>query len=105
MSTDQKISSASNDAAPGIPTDSLNSRLIPDQKFDFWRMSHRALRGRYRMAALLAAVGAVVGMSFGSQLGQRLYTSVGLIRIASVLPQVMGETDQNRPMAMFDGFI
>jgi len=105
VSTDQKISTPANDAAPGMRADTtVNSQLI-EQKFDFWRMSHRALRGRYRMAVLLAAVGAVAGMSVGSQLGQRLYTSVGLVRIASVLPQVMGETDQNRPMAMFDGFI
>ena len=38
-------------------------------------------------------------------MGTRLYCASGMVRIASVLPQVMHETDQNRPMAMFDGFM
>src|SRR5688572_608947 len=76
-----------------------------DEKFDFWRTAHRALRGRYRLAILLAVCGAIAGACAGLLMGQRLYSASGLVRIASVLPQVMRETDQNRPMAMFDGFI
>ena len=76
-----------------------------NEKFDFWRTAHRALRGRYRLALLLAVCGAVAGACGGALTGRRLYSATGLVRIASVLPQVMRETDQNRPMAMFDGLI
>ena len=68
-------------------------------------MIHRALRGRYQVALVLAVAGAALGGTVGVMLGKRLYASTGLVRIASVLPQVMHETDQNRPMAMFDGII
>ena len=34
-----------------------------------------------------------------------VYRSEGLVRIASALPQVLEETDQNRPMAMFDAYL
>lgn len=105
MSADHKISAAANDAASGMRTDTNNSPLVREQKFDFWRTAHRALRGRYRLAVLLAAIGAALGMSLGSQFGKKLYTSVGMVRIASVLPKVMSETDQNKPMANFDGII
>jgi succinoglycan biosynthesis transport protein ExoP len=88
---------------PAMPA--AGTGIATPPKFDFWRTAHRALRGQYRLAAILAASGALVGAAIGSQLGQRLYSSTGLVRIASVLPQVMHETDQNRPMAMFDGFI
>ncbi len=74
-------------------------------RFDFWRAAHGVLRGRYRFAALIAAAGAAVGAGAGVMLGQRIYAASGLVRIASVLPTVLKETDQNKPMAMFDGFI
>ncbi len=76
-----------------------------DDRLDFWQAAHRALRGRGVLALLIAGGGAIAGAWAGSMLGQRLYSSTGLVRIASVLPQVMRETDQNRPMANFDGFI
>jgi Mrp family chromosome partitioning ATPase len=76
-----------------------------DKPFDFWRAVHRALRGRYRLALLLATGGAAAGSFAGLRVGQRLYGSSGLVRIASVLPQVMYVTDQNGPLAMFDGFM
>jgi len=99
---------AGTDATSELPT---TDRVVQEcaapreEKFDFWNAAHRALRGRYRLAVLLAAGGAVVGAAVGGMVGQRLYSATGLIRIASVLPHVMRETDQNRPMAMFDGFI
>jgi polysaccharide biosynthesis transport protein len=75
------------------------------ERFDAWRTAHRALRGRYRLALLVAAAGAAAGACTGMMTGKRLYSATGVVRIASVLPQVMRETDQNRPMAMFDGYI
>lgn len=76
-----------------------------DDTFDFWRTAHRALRGRYAIALLMAGVCGIAGAWAGSRFGQRMYSATGLVRIASVLPQVMKETDQNRPIAMFDGII
>jgi succinoglycan biosynthesis transport protein ExoP len=73
--------------------------------FDFWKAAHRALRGRHRIAFLLACAGMALGAWLGGMFGQRLYSASGLVRIASVLPSVMKETDQNRPIAMFDGFL
>lgn len=90
---------------PAAPAGSSETGSITAAKFDFWRTAHRALRGRYRLVCLLATGGALVGGAIGLKSGQRLYSSSGLVRIASVLPEVMHETDQNRPMAMFDGFI
>ena len=63
-----------------------------------WRLAHRALRGRYRLALVLAAVGICVGAQAGMRIGKRLYRATGLVRIAAVRPQVMQETDQNRAM-------
>lgn len=76
-----------------------------EHRFDFWRTAHRALRGRYRMTFLLATAGAFLGAWIGGMFGQRLYSATGLVRIASVLPSVMKETDQNKPIAMFEGYI
>lgn len=89
---------ASADVAPRPETDQ-------EPSFDFWRTAHRALRGRYRLALLIAAGGAAIGAGAGAMLGQRLYSATGLVRIASSLPPVMRQTDQNRPMEMFDGVI
>jgi Mrp family chromosome partitioning ATPase/uncharacterized protein involved in exopolysaccharide biosynthesis len=76
-----------------------------EARFDLWRTVHRSLRGRYRITFLLATAGAVIGAWLGGMFGQRLYTATGLVRIASVMPAVMRETDQNRPIAMFEGYI
>src|SRR3954447_14949302 len=75
------------------------------QGFDPWRIVRRALIGRYRIACWLGAAGACVGAAAGWFASPPLYRSEGLVRIASVLPPVMEETDQNRPMAMFDAYL
>lgn len=72
---------------------------------DFWVMLHRALRGRYGVALTLSAGFAIAGAWVGFGLGQRVYSATGLIRIASSLPAVMRETDQNRTIPNFDGFL
>ncbi len=97
------VDATSTPAAPGTAV--VESRYIKNEKFDFWRNAHRALRGRYRFAIGLAVVCAIAGAAIGSRFGQRIYSSTGLVRIASVRPQVLRATDQNTPMAMFDGFI
>lgn len=73
--------------------------------FDPWRVVRRSLVGRYRFACWLGVWGAVVGCFLGWWSSPPVYRSEGLVRIASVMPQVMAETDQNRPMAMFDAYL
>ncbi len=90
---------------PTRPAAIAPGSLPVNQPMDLWRMTHRALRGHYRIACILGAAGAIAGCGTGWMMGKRLYTSTGLVRIASVLPQVMRETDQNKPIAMFDGII
>src|SRR5919112_1983929 len=92
-------------AAPAAGGSVANRQRRHDDRPDVWRLAHRALRGRYRLALALAAVGMVAGSQAGMRIGQRLYRATGLVRIAAVRPQVMKETDQNRAMPMFDGII
>ena len=105
MSSEENISKAVPDETPGSNALVHGEAPASDKQFDFWRTIHRALRGRYRLALLLAAGGAAAGSFTGFKIGRRLYASNGLVRIASVLPQVMYATDQNAPLAMFDGFM
>jgi Mrp family chromosome partitioning ATPase/uncharacterized protein involved in exopolysaccharide biosynthesis len=81
-----------------------NPPVLAD-KLDLWRTAHRALRGRYRIALVLAISGAIAGALTGWIYGKRIYCATGLVRIASTLPAMIKQTDQNQPMAMFDGFI
>jgi Mrp family chromosome partitioning ATPase/uncharacterized protein involved in exopolysaccharide biosynthesis len=72
---------------------------------DPWRAVRRALAGRYRLAIVLGLWGVVLGAPLGWYASAPVYRSEGLVRIASVLPQIVEETDQNRPMAMFDAYL
>jgi polysaccharide biosynthesis transport protein len=97
-----------NETYPGgvAPVASGTTAMTPyDAQFDVWRVSQRALRGRYRLALMLAAGGGIAGAVGGVLYGQRLYRATGLVRIASSLPTVLRETDQNRPIALLDGFM
>lgn len=91
------------------PADSPAEQAVPshapDASLDFWRTAYAAIRGRQRWALGITTLGAVIGAGMGMLAGQRLYTATGLVRLASSLPPVLRETDQNRPIANFDGFI
>src|SRR5215207_10362487 len=67
--------------------------------------AHRALRGRYAAAAILTLAVGAGGAVAGWVIGQPTYRSEGLLRIAYALPEVMQETDQNKPMAQYDAFM
>jgi Mrp family chromosome partitioning ATPase/uncharacterized protein involved in exopolysaccharide biosynthesis len=82
-----------------------NRQRRHDDKPDLWRLAHRALRGRYRLALTLAIGGCIAGAGIGLMAGHRLYRATGIVRIAAARGAVMKETDQNRSMPMFDGFI
>lgn len=68
-------------------------------------MAHRALRGRYKRVIAWGLALALLGAALGSTLGQRLYSSTGLVRVAIATPAILTETDQNKPIPNFDGFI
>jgi Mrp family chromosome partitioning ATPase/uncharacterized protein involved in exopolysaccharide biosynthesis len=72
---------------------------------DILRIVHRALRGAYPLAITLAIIFAVAGAFAGWKIGRPEYHSEGLLRIAYTMPEVLQETDQNRPMAMFDTYM
>ncbi len=95
------------DPQKGAPAHDGIARGAPgrEEGFDFWRIVHRSLRGRYRLAMTIVLAGGVVGAAVGALMGKQLYSATGQIRIAADLPPVMRATDQNQPMAMFDGFI
>ena len=46
-------------------------------------------------------MGAIVGWSFSAP----QYRGEGMVRIASVTPQLMEDSEQGRPMAMFDAYL
>lgn len=66
---------------------------------------HRALRGRYPLAVVLGVVVAAIAAFAGHRLGKPVYHSEGLVRIAYTLPEVSQQTDQNRPLPVFDTFM
>lgn len=92
-------------ASPAAVGRTANHRQRHDNQLDLWRLAHRALRGRYRLALVLAAMGMLTGAGIGAAMGKRLYRATGLVRIASARPAIMKETDQNQMMPMFDGYI
>ena len=77
----------------------------PKEFGDFIRMIHRALRGYYILAIILGLIAAAGGAYAGWRLGFPTFHSESLLRVAYTLPEVMHETDQNKPMAMFDTFM
>src|SRR5260221_8059019 len=66
---------------------------------------HLAFRGRYfRVIALGIVFGAICGAVVW-RLAKPIYHSEGLLKIAYTLPEVIQETDQNKPLAQFDTFM
>jgi Mrp family chromosome partitioning ATPase/glycosyltransferase involved in cell wall biosynthesis len=72
---------------------------------DISRLIWRALRGRYQLTILLALVAAGAGAAAGWVWAGPLYLSDGMVRIASALPAVIQQTDQNQPIPMFESFM
>src|SRR5438552_5829291 len=72
---------------------------------DIYQEALRVLRGRYPLAIFLGLLGAALGAAAGYVFKPPLYRSDSLLRIAYTLPPVMKETDQNRPIAMFEGYV
>jgi Mrp family chromosome partitioning ATPase/uncharacterized protein involved in exopolysaccharide biosynthesis len=69
------------------------------------RSVHVALRGRYLWVIVLGFLCSAVFGAVTWRLARPIYHSEGLLRIAYTLPEVIQETDQNKPLAQFDMFI
>ncbi len=74
-------------------------------QLDMAKAVHGALRGHYLLVIVLGLMGGGGGGWLGWKYVQPVYKSEGLVRIASALPIVEKETDQNKPLAMFDTFM
>jgi Mrp family chromosome partitioning ATPase/uncharacterized protein involved in exopolysaccharide biosynthesis len=66
---------------------------------------HRALRGRYAIAAVLALFVGLGGAVIGWSVTKPLYASQGWIRAFPRQPRVLYETQENQMLPMFDAFV
>ncbi|MDX2116376.1 MAG: AAA family ATPase [Planctomycetota bacterium] len=66
---------------------------------------HRALRGRYLMVIVLAALVGAAGAAAGFMATKPLYASQGWIRAFPRQPRVLYETEENQMMPMFEAFV
>lgn len=69
------------------------------------RVVHRALRGRYRLAAILAAAHAVIGGAVGYHAVAPKYVSTGLVHIEGALPAVLYPTQENQVSPTFEAYV
>jgi polysaccharide biosynthesis transport protein len=77
----------------------------PPGAADMLRRVHWGLRGRYPLAIVLGIICGGVMAAVGWRIGRPIYHSEGLVRIAYTMPEVKGETDQNRPLPNYDTFM
>jgi len=103
---------ATDGESSGRPVDQRSlSSARPDQlaspakKFQFGRFASQTFRGRYFVLTILGLITGALTAPVGWQLSKPIYHSEGLVRIAYSLPEVIAETDQNRPLQMFDTFM
>lgn len=68
-------------------------------------MVHRALRGRYLLAAAIGAILAVPGALVGYNLMAPVYTSTGVISIDPAGRRLIYDTEFNEQIASFDSFV
>jgi succinoglycan biosynthesis transport protein ExoP len=64
-----------------------------------------ALRGNYIWSIVLGLICGGLCSALAWRLAKPLYHAEGLLKIAYTLPEVLQETDQNRPLAQFDTFL
>ena len=86
-------------------TDELVDQPIDALRANPLQTIHRQLRGRYRVAVLLAVLLGLCGGIAGYVLIPAKYESMGLVRITPTLPTVLYESAENRIPPMFDSFV
>ena len=74
-------------------------------RFEPYKMAHRALRGRYFVTCVLALICAAAGGYLGYRSQHPIYRSESLIQVAYSLPAVMHRNDINEPIEMFDDYL
>lgn len=86
-------------------TDGLVDQPIDALRANPLQTIHRQLRGRYRVATLLAVLLGLCGGIGGYALVPVKYESMGLVRITPTLPAILYESEDNRIPPMFDSFV
>ena len=97
-------------ADPARQVEKLRLQLVSASQSEYpleppVRLIHRALRGRYRLAALLAALLAAVGGTVGYLAVPAKYVSTGLVQIEGVNPAILYPTLENQVLPMFDAYV
>jgi Mrp family chromosome partitioning ATPase len=92
-------------ASPQLTAGGSGAPPSTDGSWDIVQILGRALRGRYLLAVVLSMLGAGIGATTGWYSAGPLYRSDGMVRIASVLPQVIQQNDQNQPIPMLESFM
>lgn len=77
----------------------------PESQRDIYQEALRSLRGRYVLAVFLAMLGAAGGVAAVLKVIRPVYKSEALLQIEFQKPSVISDTDQNRPIAMFDAML
>jgi uncharacterized protein involved in exopolysaccharide biosynthesis/Mrp family chromosome partitioning ATPase len=86
-------------------TDELVDEPIDALRADPLQTIHRQLRGRYRVAVLLAVLLGLCGSIAGFALFPASYESTGLVRITPTLPAVLYESAENKIPPMFESYV
>ncbi len=68
-------------------------------------VAHALLRGRYKLAAVLALAGALVGSLVGYFVMRPEYRSTGTVKVNAVLQKYLYDVDEKGPMPRFDSFV
>ncbi len=69
------------------------------------RILHRALRGRYGLAAIVALLLAAICSIVGFNVTAAKYRSSGLVHVEAVLPTILYPTQENQVPPMFDAYV
>ena len=97
-------------ADPASQAENLRFELVSESRSEHppeppIRLIHRALRGRYRLAALLAALLAAAGGTVGYFAVPAKYLSTGLVHIEAAVPVILYPTLENQVPPMFDAYV
>ncbi len=93
-----------------LKSDNLRLELVSTSEPDTQpesplRVIHCALRGRYRVAALLALVLAATCSIVGYNATSPKYTSRGLVHVEPTLPTILYPTEESRVPPLFDAYV